>query len=60
MPKYVWDNVTMTACLRAYNDCCAFSWDIEVKKCSEDGKSFYIYNLPPADRGAYCAGKNVS
>ncbi len=47
----------MTACVRTSTDCCAFSWDIQVQKCSENGNSFFVYNLKAADRGAYCAGK---
>ncbi|XP_019621994.1 PREDICTED: MAM and LDL-receptor class A domain-containing protein 1-like [Branchiostoma belcheri] len=52
--------VNRTACanLGFGTDCCTFSWDIRVKRCSDAHGLFYVYELEPTPSCpmAYCAG----
>ncbi|XP_019621991.1 PREDICTED: MAM and LDL-receptor class A domain-containing protein 1-like [Branchiostoma belcheri] len=51
--------VNRTACanLGFGTDCCTFSWDIRVKRCSDAHGLFYVYELEPTPfcPMAYCA-----
>uniref|UniRef100_A0A7M5WQE5 VWFD domain-containing protein n=1 Tax=Clytia hemisphaerica TaxID=252671 RepID=A0A7M5WQE5_9CNID len=61
-PDTVGEQKTLRACVQISKDsCCANSWNLDVKKCSADGKEFFVYNLQevPGCAMSYCVGKET-
>lgn len=59
-PKNVGEERTVRGCVRVGSKCCAKEIlnSIKIKKCSKDGKEYFVYNLPlaPGSGMRYCAG----
>ncbi|XP_057308609.1 von Willebrand factor D and EGF domain-containing protein-like isoform X3 [Hydractinia symbiolongicarpus] len=60
-PTTVGETKKMKACLRAGTICCSRIWEVRVKKCSKNGKEYFVYYLPPTPGCPmrYCAGKET-